>query len=99
MSIQVVEVYKNYVPRIDAVRITQFLLNSVPQEYHRELAEIVLTNSDALSCQRRREMVKSGSTMTNVRNAYYEARNGRSARIDLFIDKARCPTILSSSHS
>lgn len=96
MSIQVVEACKNYVPPIGAVRIAQLLLNSVPQEYHRELAEIVLTNSDALSRQRRREKVKSGSTMTNVRGVYYEARNGQSARIDIFIDKTlhSCPPLL-----
>lgn len=96
MPIQVVQAYKNYVPPIDAVGVTQLLLNYVPQEYHRELAEIVLTNSAALSRQRRKERVKSGTTVANVRGLYYEAWNGRPARIEIFLDKTlqSCPPLL-----
>ncbi len=87
MSIEVVEAYKNYAPPIDAVGVAQLLLKYVPQEFHRGLAEIVLTNSCALSRQQRRGRVKSGSSITQVRGLYYEPSNGRLVRIEIFVDK------------
>lgn len=96
MPIQVVEAYKNYAPPIDALGAAQLLLSYVPQEYLRELAEIVLTNSATLSRQRRRGRVKSGSRLTQVRALYYEPWNGHPARIEVFVDKTLdyCPSLL-----
>jgi len=88
MPVEVVEAYKNYTPPIDALKVTQLLLRYVPQDYQRELESIVLTNTDALSRERRRSKVQSGSRVTEVRGLYYEPWNGRPARIEIFVDKA-----------
>lgn len=87
MPIEVVEAYKDYTSPIDALGVTQLLLRYVPQEYQRELESIVLTNTDALSRQRRRRRVKTGSRVTQARGLYYEPWNGRRARIEIFVDK------------
>jgi hypothetical protein len=87
MAIQFVEVYKDYVPSIDAIAVTQLLLRYVPQEFQRGLESITLTNTDALSRQRRRRRAIGGSRVAQDRGLYYEPWNGRLARIEIFLDK------------
>jgi hypothetical protein len=89
-GIDIREVYKNYVPTVNAARIVSQLLCVVPEKYLMGLDCVVLTNEASLSRKdrigrvwsRRRKHDKS-----RIRGRYHFATRNSQAYIELRVDK------------
>ena len=87
---EIVEAYRDYTPPIDARRVVEDLLSSVPPEHMVGLATIVLTNSAALTGPRKRSWTRRlGRKVRHVDAAglYHQAWKGQPAWIELFVDQ------------
>lgn len=88
--VNVVESYRDFVPRCNAHTTVRELLASVPEEHLGGLRTIVLTNAAALTGKRRRSWSWSRSRKarhTDVAGLYHQEWRGEPAWIELFVDK------------
>jgi hypothetical protein len=89
-DIPIYENYGRYQPRVNATKIVEQLLDTVPPEYLRGLGSIVLSSQTALSrAQRRKKTWSRGKkiAMLQARGYYQPAWRGQPAYIELFVDK------------
>jgi hypothetical protein len=96
MCAHIREAYKNFTPAIDVAKVARLLLDHVPHEHLDGIEEVVLTNIEALSRERRRGGTTSGSRVDAMCALYHQPWNGRSARIEIFVDATlgRLPSFL-----
>ncbi len=80
------ENYKDYTPPINVMKTVQILLEYVPAEDLASLQSIVLTNTEALSRERKRRRRTSRAPISHVRGLYHQAWNGQPAEIEIFVD-------------
>lgn len=80
------EVYKDYTPPINALKTVEVLLGYVPPEDLAHLQSIVLTNTAALSRERKRQRTSTGAPVSRVRGLYSQAWNRQPAYIEIFVD-------------
>lgn len=87
----VVESYRGYSPSLDVRTVTESLLGDVPPRLFAGLHEVVLTNSGGLSYDRRRARTWYRGRKVHVseaRDLYHRAWQGRPAWIEIFVDSA-----------
>ena len=80
------EVYKDFTPSVNVKNTVEILLGHVPPEDLAGLGEILLTNTAALSRERKRRRRSSRSPISDVLGRYYQAWKGQPARIEIFVD-------------
>lgn len=80
------EAYKDYTPPINVIKTVEVLLEYVPPEDLGHLQSIVLTNTGALSRDRKRRRRTSGAPISHVRGLYHQAWNRQPAEIEIFVD-------------
>ena len=80
------EIYKNYMPPINVMNTVQILLEYVPSKDLAFLQTIVLTNTGALSRERKRHRRTSRAPISHVRGLYHQAWNLQPAEIEIFVD-------------
>jgi hypothetical protein len=90
VSVRVNEVYKDWKPPKDYLATTGSLLAAIPERYLAGLEAVVLTNSGALSHDRRRSKTRSRQRKVPVLHClglYHPARAREAAWIEVFVDR------------
>ena len=86
----IITAFSGYEPSFNMVKMSQRIVDSVPEEYLQGLTEIVLTNTGALSRERRRSVTKARGRKVRIKEArglYHPASQQRGAWIEIFVDK------------
>jgi hypothetical protein len=86
---QLIVTFSDYEPPFDVASTTQRILDSVPQQYLRELFAVVLTNASGLPRKRRNSTVKARQRkvrLSAARGQYHPAAKGNRAWIEIFVD-------------
>ncbi|HXE91964.1 MAG TPA: hypothetical protein VNK82_13490 [Terriglobales bacterium] len=89
-SIRIQNFYSGYEPPFDAYILVSRLIEAVSAKYLRGLDCIVLTNSSALSHDRRRESTTARGRkfrVSDARGAYHHKRNNQPAWVEIFVDR------------
>jgi hypothetical protein len=88
--VEILELYNNYEPPINATAVTRKLIDNIPQKYLVGLRRIVITNSSGLLRKELRKKVtarKRKYSVSEVRGFYYHQTGGSPAWIEIFVDK------------
>jgi hypothetical protein len=80
------EVYKDYTPSVNVKKIVKILLEYVPPEDLAYLQSIVLTNTAALSRERKRQRSSSGASIPLLGGLCTQTWKGQPAYIEIFVD-------------
>jgi hypothetical protein len=86
----IITAFSGYEPSFNMVKMSERIVDSVPEKYLQGLTEIVLTNSGALSRERRRSVTKARGRKVRIKEArglYHPASQQRGAWIEIFVDK------------
>jgi len=99
LPVAVKEVYKDYIPPVNAAAVVRTLLRYVPPKYLAGLGHIVLANSSGLSHRRRREKTwsrKRKLRIAEARGVYRRRWKGEPAVIEILVDNTvrSCPGVL-----
>jgi len=90
-SPQVVVMFDHFKPPFDAASTVKRLLGTVPSKYLTGLGAVVITNSRALSRERRNSATKARRRKVRIANAaglYHPPVSGNPAWIEIFVDNA-----------
>jgi hypothetical protein len=86
----IITAFSGYEPSFNVVVMLQRIVDSVPEKYLQGLIEIVLTNTGALSRDRRRSVTKARGRKVRIKEArglYHPASQQRGAWIEIFVDR------------
>lgn len=89
--LEIEEIFTNYKPPFDAKGIAQLLIRYIPPIYLGGLKRVILTNSSALSHDRRRERTWHRNRKIKIsdsQGAYQQQWKGNPAYIEIFVDNA-----------
>ena len=92
---RVTEHYKDFKPEVNALATVNRLVKGIKDEYLNGLDAIVLTNTDALNRQRRRQKTWSRkrkvAVATDAAGLYHRAWKGEKAWIEIFVNHIPLP--------